>query len=215
MDEREEVDQMSRNIPVPNSHQVKLDGPKLLVALLFADDSTGRKEIRGLTRMEKLLFLIQEESLRRQLYNYIAYDYGPWSEEIHDDLETLALRGVVEIRKESTRLPVEVADTQECLSNEDLDDSQVETTVVDTYSLTKQGEKAGQFIWNNISRADREAILDVKKKFNRESLLDLIRYVYEKHPDFASKSRIRNRIGYLQTAYASRPSLASLERDEQ
>ncbi len=199
----------------PRVAKVELDGPKLLVALLYAEDDAGEREVRGFTRIEKLLFLVQEESLRRHFYDYIAYDYGPWSDQIHDYLEALELRGVVKIKSEATRLPIEVADMTECFRNEDLDGIGQEVTMMEVYSLTKQGERAGEYIWKNISNQERGAILAIKKDFNRKSLRDLIRYVYERHPDYAVASKIRDRMLNLSSSFGSRPSLGTLERDEQ
>jgi uncharacterized protein YwgA len=191
-----------------------LDGLKLLLALLYDPDSTGRTEIRGFTRLEKLIFLIQEEGLHKRFYQYEAYDYGPWSREIHDDVELLGLRGIIVTRREPLKVPVEAADTDECLSQESEEIDEIKTKFVEVYGLTKPGEKAASSIWRSLTEEERRGIETIKKNFNQKSLMELIRYVYTKYPDYAEKSKIKNQIFSFAGSYASRPNLESPQRDQ-
>src|SRR5664279_2045620 len=54
----------------------------LMVFLLHAPNARGRDAVRGITRMQKLLFVI-EQTLATQGGGFYAYDYGPFSEGIN------------------------------------------------------------------------------------------------------------------------------------
>ena len=63
----------------------------LLILLLDAPGSRGDEAIRGMTRLQKLLFVVEQTmSPNRHFY---AYDYGPFDEAVHDAAESLRLAG--------------------------------------------------------------------------------------------------------------------------
>lgn len=68
----------------------------LPLALLAAADG----EIRGKTRLQKLAFLARQE-LQEEYeiapHEFVPYDYGPFSKELMEDIETLEDDGLVEI----------------------------------------------------------------------------------------------------------------------
>ena len=191
----------------------ELDQIKLLVALLYAKDAEGNAEIRGITRLEKLIFLAQKEGLGRDYFNYVAYDYGPFSAEVHDYLEALELRQLVRIRTEELRIPADMADLLECNQNEDLEDAASQPNRMEIYQLTNAGEKAASVLWNRLSVDERRAIAETKQRFNSLSLYDLMKHVYKSHEEYTKKSRIRNKIMHTEASYGSRPKLFYLGRD--
>jgi uncharacterized protein YwgA len=197
------------------SQKSELDAIKLLVALLYAKDANGRSEVKGITRLEKLIFLAQEEGLKRKLYNYVAYDYGPWSSDVHDYLEALELRQLVKVNTQDLKIPADMADLAECYQNEDVEDTTLSPKRMEIYQLTKAGEKAGRVLWERLSDAERMAIAETKRRFNTMSLYDLMRYVYASHDEYARKSRIRDKIMHIESSYGTRPKLTYPERDQE
>src|SRR5579863_8124679 len=82
--------------------------PLYLLALLGADRCAP---IQGRTRLVKLVFLIQKkiiEELRlgvtKDAYRFRALNYGPFSEDVYDDFETLRLRGLADVSGEDEAL---------------------------------------------------------------------------------------------------------------
>src|SRR2546428_10866699 len=77
-------------------------GADLVMALLYAPGGTGKvgEEIRGITRLEKLVFLLLKvvgfESRTRGELSYKAYDYGPYSGELIDILQALKGEGLLQ-----------------------------------------------------------------------------------------------------------------------
>jgi uncharacterized protein YwgA len=139
----------------------------LTLALLEGGERSG---IEGRTRLQKLLFLIQQRLESQDMevkngYNFVAYDYGPFSKEIYEDVETLIDRGLV--AEEAKKLDDGVIKYQ--------------------YNLTEDGE---EYIDNTSDRIDerQEIIKDIKNEFTDEDLQDLIDYVYSEYPEYAVNS---------------------------
>jgi len=143
-----------------------IDRQLLPLALLYANNE---QEIHGRTRLQKLVFLMQEEFEDNNLpgtYNYIPYDYGPFAKKLYADLDYLKDRGYI---REST---------------ETIEDGKVQYN----YQLTPEGrEHLEQQPANKVNQ-----ILDlaepIKQEFNRVSLPELLDYVYAKYPDYAENS---------------------------
>ena len=79
---------------------------RLDILLILMKNSTygGLKGIiRGKTRLQKLLFLVQQE-LRRKGYKakyaFRPYLYGPYSRELYTDIEWLRMNGLVDVRND-------------------------------------------------------------------------------------------------------------------
>ncbi len=189
-------------------------GMKLLLALIYAQGSTKKsnEEIRGITRLEKLLFLLDREGGFKGLYDFEAYDYGPWSGEVHDDIETLKEAGIVTSKKEAPKTFAEISDAIECVEQE-AGEGAPEKVEVEIYSLTDAGAKAGGKLLDSLPKQSREKLEEIKKKYNSMPLIDLIRYIYTRYPEYAEASKIRDQI--LKPSYfGKRPGLSEIERDE-
>ena len=139
----------------------------LPLALLAADDE---QPIEGRTRLQKLLFLAQKH-LEEQgeepenSYEFVAYDYGPFSKEIYDDVDELEHRGLIE------ETPKEMDDG----------------VIAYDFKLTEKGH---QFIEEN-SLAESE-VLEALEKQKQEywdtELQELIDDVYTEYPEYAEES---------------------------
>ena len=73
----------------------------LLLLLLYADEG---EDIRGITKLEKLMYLLLKEGgYEKELQDDIhfePFDYGPFSKEVYDLVEVLKQRGIVKTRLE-------------------------------------------------------------------------------------------------------------------
>ena len=74
---------------------------RMLVVLLFVPGPRGVKAepIRGVTRLQKLLFLATQETEAKRIlgvaYDFDPYRFGPYSAELHDDVEFLESLGLI------------------------------------------------------------------------------------------------------------------------
>ena len=148
-----------------------MEAKKVLpLSLLYEVD---RSRIDGRTRLQKLVFLAQQrmESEEIQPYDYIAYDYGPFSKELLDALENYEREGLIGI---------EVTQTY------DGTDKYI-------YSLTSKGVE--NFKANLDESPDTEDLETIRRvsaevidRFNKVPISELIDYVYDNHPSYAKNS---------------------------
>ena len=143
----------------------------LPLALMYADSG---ETIEGRTRLQKLVFLLEQELKGRahpvvdgQDYEFIAYDYGPFSKSLYDDLDELDEKGLVR----------EVEET--------MDDGQVKYD----YELTEDGREAVEDrLMSGDAEKVRELAQEFKDEYNDVLLSELIEYVYSKYPAYAENS---------------------------
>lgn len=136
------------------------------LALLAAND---QESIEGRTRLQKLIFLAQKEvedsTENKDLYDFIAYDYGPFAKEIYQDIDSFKRRDLIEE------------------SPEILDDGVV------TYHFTLT-EKGKEFVSSTDFQNDEllAELENKKKKYADKDLENLVEYVYSEYPEYAENS---------------------------
>lgn len=132
--------------------------------------SQDQEEIQGRTRFQKMVFLLQQELGEIEFYHFQAYDYGPFSKGLYDDLDDLIDRGLVE----ETR------------------DEFDEDKVYYEYQLTDQGR---ELIEGLSEQEGAEDILELseqlKREINSEELSEVLDRVYEEYPEYAENSVLR------------------------
>ena len=145
---------------------------KLLpLALMYAGDG---EPIEGRTRLQKLVFLMQkrleeagEDPLQTDDYEFIPYDYGPFSKELYDDLDEIMARNMVEGREEN------------------LDEDKVKYD----YKIQEDGE---QWVRDQLAKEEAQRVLrlaeEIKDEYGDVYLSDLIDEVYSRYPKYAENS---------------------------
>lgn len=141
------------------------------LALLYAGDG---EPIEGRTRMQKLVFLMQqylderdEYSFTSEEYEFIAYDYGPFSKELYDDLDSLSEQGHI------------VDSEEELRDGKEKYDYEIQPTGVDVIENRKDKEGAQEIL---------QLAEDLKSQYNDVLLSELIDYVYSQYPKYAENS---------------------------
>jgi len=118
------------------------------------------KEIRGRTRLQKEIYLCEEESGANIQYSFTPYDYGPFSIELWNDLEELCTGGFVW----EGEMPFVLEDR---------------TGVRYIYRVTDKGTKEVE--GRILPRADKELVRKMKEtieKYNEKDLMSILRTVY-------------------------------------
>ncbi|QLG28181.1 helix-turn-helix transcriptional regulator [Halorarum halophilum] len=131
-------------------------------------------EIEGRTRLQKLVFLMEQEleeesksSLDSPDYGFIAYDYGPFSKELYDDLDSLEDADLIDVEEE------------------DITDGKVKYT----YRLTEEGRSWARHLIDNEGATGVYSLAeDLKEEYNDMLLSDLINKVYAEYPEYAKNS---------------------------
>ena len=183
-----------------------LNGKEVLALLLYLPGKTGKlcEPIMGRTRLVKTMFLFTKEmqpQLTKKgweltLPDFTAYDYGPFSVDVLNDIETLRALGIVTVDVVPESEPFDVLD--------DLNDQEyqhgiggaVERQFMDRYQLTPQGEGFCRHVLKPRFTSDEQwtALSEFKKRCNSVSLTALLRYVYTRYPDYTANSKIRDQV---------------------
>jgi uncharacterized protein YwgA len=143
----------------------------LPLALMYAEDG---EIIEGRTRLQKMVFLLEKEleeleksPIDSSDYDFIPYDYGPFSKKLYDDLDYLSKKGLID-------------DIEE-----EMDDGQVKYN----YKITSKGE---EFVESQLNSSDSELIRklaeQMKRNYNSRPISSLIDYVYSEYPEYAENS---------------------------
>lgn len=146
---------------------------KLLpLALMYAEN---QQPIEGRTRLQKMVFLLQKELENRgktgvvgEQYDFVPYDYGPFSKDLYADLDEMLDDHFVNdeeklLQSGNVKYIYEIQD-----QGEDLVESQSEQ-------------------WDEVEKIIQVAS-EIKEEYNDLLLSDLIEYVYSEYPDYAEKS---------------------------
>jgi len=178
---------------------------ELLLLLLYASDgptsSPSAAPIVGITRLEKLLFLAKlEQSFLHdapyeQDFHFVPFKMGPWTQEVYDEVDFLESLGLL-AKEQRGELSVEdEAHNDELFSDLVLDKYQKSSIALDettdAFQLTSEGRKKAAEIWGRLSLEERQKLMALKRRFNNMSLKQLLRYVYNKYPEYTSASEIK------------------------
>ena len=177
----------------------------LLIALLYADN---KKSIEGITRLEKMLFLLKEEegflsnSTKEENFNFTPFKMGPWSQEVYDELDFLESLGLLEKRQSANQQEEDSTHDDELFDSIALDKYQVDKTSfyenkTEKFQLSEKAFKIAEKMWTTrINDEERKKIEQLKKKYNSMNLKQFLRYVYRKYPRYTSKSEIKDYLGF-------------------
>ncbi|MDD5327166.1 MAG: hypothetical protein PHY02_05045 [Phycisphaerae bacterium] len=171
----------------------------LLLVLLFAPgkDKQFAEAIEGITRLQKLMFLLQQGKGPQTLiklaeeYGYKPYKMGPYSENLREDIDNLIAAGIVKTER------------LKYLINDDTDGDDAgcdlceESKEVESlkFSLTEKGKKAGKELWESLNKKEQNGLSEFKSFFCSLTLRQLLIFVYDKFPKYAEKSEIRRKLG--------------------
>jgi len=127
-------------------------------------------EIKGSTRLQKLLFLLEREFdvIGDEYYEFKPLHFGPFSWEIIKDTEELQKAGFIDVEQEVFE------------SEQPFEDGLIRRN----YKLSLSGERIAFEIFNNLSERNTQALLELRR-FNGMKLPELVDYVYSKYPEYA------------------------------
>lgn len=159
--------------------------------------------LNGITRLQKLLFLLQKEGGLERFgshFAFIPYKAGPYSPEIYDDLEFLENLGLLESEVMAEATPPEAAEIDFLTFENLMGEGGVSELSPDSYAERqfKVTAKGKQRVEAMLARKEYEPIVDqirrIKSRFGQYSLNDLLYYVYTKYPEMATESEIKDKV---------------------
>lgn len=163
----------------------------LMVLLLHASDRHGGDAIHGMTRLQKLLFVI-EQKLAADRSRYYAYNYGPFNEEVNDAAAALKLQGYLQGGQPvAARRPTyaEMLASARARSGPRED----ATGPAEDFELSERGhEIAERLRRSNAAYEQLFAYIDeLRKEWDTPDLVDR---VYETWPKMADRSLIKEQV---------------------
>ena len=185
---------------VPNALNIE-NSMDLLLVLLYAPD--GKCEpIEGITRLQKLMFLLKQGVGPNELINqakdlnYIPYKMGPFSDQLNQDIQELNSAGLIS----TERLHYTITDDidEGASSDTDYEDKAKEPKRVESvrFALTDFGKQVSADLWGNMRQKQQKELSEFKRFFNSLTLRQLLIYVYEKFSDYTDKSEIKQNLGF-------------------
>ena len=171
----------------------ELIGPDIILLLLAAPTRWKQAEnrINGITRLEKLLFLVDKECKSElnvaEPFSFVPYHYGPYSKEVYEAVELLEEAGLLEEWREFTDSELDRA--EELLYS----DMTTEISYERQFFLTADGESVANYLANRHPQLQKK-IGCLKDQYAGLTLQNLIFHVYSNYPDYAERSVIRDKV---------------------
>lgn len=165
------------------------------IVLLLGTPAPGspKGEIRGITRLEKLIFLLEKETNSKAWLQddagFEAYNFGPFSQKIYQAVDTLA---AAELIRDSSRASNSSMDSWE--QREGIGSARATNDPYTTrdFELTDRGWKYFEALKKEMPSNSLDELTAFKTQFSPLPLRQLIRYVYARYEQFTTKSLIRD-----------------------
>lgn len=167
-------------------------------AIVLVLGSPGGSErpgyLDGVTRLEKLIFLLERETPVREWMtdkaDFRSYRFGPFSSKVYEAADTLAAAKLI---RDSASQAGSVEDRWESVTAL-MDERDVDPYTTRTFELTDRGKNYYAALLSELPPNAEQVLEDFKSRFARLPLRQLVRYVYERYPQFTDRSEIRDDI---------------------
>lgn len=182
------------------TENIELDREDVILLILEANERVLRRSwLNGITRLEKLLFLLERETDFEgvgEFFCFEAHNFGPFSKEVYEAVEFLSNCELIEVIEKSYPSVYSSSDESKLLSeiceSDVPEDDQAEPQVTEKqFGLTANGKKVAEIMRQAVKRKrpqDVEQLDDLVRRHGTRPLNQLIRYVYRQHPDMTFNS---------------------------
>lgn len=187
----------------------KLNGKDILLAFLYYQGITEKlcEPIIGKTRITKMMYIFEKEMKSKfsnlengELFEFFAYNYGPYSKELMENISFFeSIKFINTEETEESLMPDEIDDMLSDINDYVGYGAEVLLEEIDIpnqtkYVLTDKGRKYFEDkIIENLTQEQEKLLVEFKKKINTLSLDQILSYVYNKYPDSAEKSNIKDK----------------------
>lgn len=163
----------------------------LIVLLLHAPGSRGQDAIRGMTRLQKLLFVIEQTVSPGQ--HFYAHNYGPFDSAVHDAANALRLAGFM---RGSPTMKATAPSFADMMATAGHRSGPRDPSQPDVFALSDRGHEAAERLRRS-SRAYEAlftTIAEIRRDWDTPQLQELVDRVYATWPAYAEKSLIREEV---------------------
>ena len=173
------ITRIPSHFPMPPIDQI--DRRTDVVFILFHFQNT----IQGVTKLQKLLFLIEQETEFFEEYkddiafNFAPYKMGPFSEHVYQELQFLLQLDAIESE------PLDQS------SQPMVDDAELTNKA---FTLTSKGEKIAAELVEILDEEYRDELEDLVDTYGPMSLDELLEDVYRSYPAYTEESEIKDEV---------------------
>lgn len=160
----------------------------LMVLLLHANNQRGENAVHGITRLQKLLFVI-EQNLASQSRFY-AFNYGPFNEEVNDAANALRLAGFL---RGAPSVSAEPPTFEAMMATVFQRSGPREEPGTEEFALNEAGHRAAERLRQS-SRAYDQLYAYIEQLRSEWDKPNLLRRVYKTWPKYAERSLIRDQV---------------------
>lgn len=164
----------------------------LIVLLLHSPGRRGDDAIRGMTRLQKLLFVV-EQKLASERSRFYAYNFGPFSEEVNDAARALELAGFL---RGSEAVRAEPPSFAEIIATAEGRSGQDEEAEGQEFALNERGHEVAERLRKSNRAYDQlfAYIRQLRQEWDTDRLDDLVDRVYHDWPNFTDNSLIKGKV---------------------
>lgn len=150
--------------------------------------------MQGVTRLEKLIFLLERETSLRDLLTekpeFIAYNFGPFSAKVYQAVDTLTAAGLITDSAAPVASEAESWESFAAIDDAPSDDPYATRD----FQLTARGRRYYDALVQQLPPEAVQELSQLKARFGSLPLRQLVRYVYERYPAYTERSLIRDEI---------------------
>lgn len=178
----------------------------ILLLLLFAPgvNNEVNDSIVGRTKLVKAIFLFKKEVWKafkkdieltdENMYEFFAWNYGPFSKQIYDDINFFLLRNFIEVTSVDGDMILEEAAEWDYWLKSTGSNDEVNEFNEEAISLTELGKKFTSQLYESLEANQKNLLSEFKKRIQTIQLRALLRYVYSNYPEETTKSQIKEQI---------------------
>lgn len=178
------------------TEKIQLDREDIILLILQANERLiGKEWFSGITRLEKLVFLLEKESTFRGIgdfFQFEAHNFGPFSKEVYEAIEFLASCELIEVRDKAFPSLYSSSDEAKLLSeisDDAPDENSRDNQVTEKrFRLSDDGRKVADEIRKSLPASDIKELEGIVRRYGTRPLNLLIRYVYRQHPEMTVRS---------------------------
>lgn len=178
------------------TQEPRLETDDAIVLLLGAPggDRARPGYLEGVTRLEKLIFLLERETPVRDWLtddaDFRSWRFGPFSSKVYQAADTLA---AAELIRDSATNASNSEDRWESFTGL-MDERDIDPFTTRTFELTDRGKRYYAALLRETPVNAEKVLSEFKERFGSLPLRQLVRYVYERYPQFTDKSEIRDQV---------------------
>ena len=187
----------------------KLTGADYLLLMLYLNNG---KPIKSAVRLTKMMFLFNQEIApllqkkgleinEEDLPQFLAYNYGPFSKDVYEQLELFQNIEFLKVRNLNVNEEMDEADDWE--ENAFIDEiteqpSRYENRYDGKFKQYELLARGADYVHSNIipklTQDQIKVLIEFKNKISQTPVKEILRYVYIKYPDMTENSLIKDEV---------------------